>query len=131
MSRGLRNNNPGNIRISNIRFKGEIHPSTDESFKQFESMAYGYRAMIKILKYYYNHYNLRTVEQMIHRWAPTIENNTDAYILCVCREIGLPTNGEVYVDDEELMCNLVAAMSRVENGVKADKEIIKEAWEII
>ncbi|MBX9055585.1 structural protein P5, partial [Parabacteroides merdae] len=48
-ARGLRNNNPGNIRINGDLFQGEVRPSKDKSFKQFTTMAYGYRAMFKIL----------------------------------------------------------------------------------
>ena len=44
LPRGLRNNNPGNIRNSSTVWVGEITPSKDKSFKQFKSMAYGYRA---------------------------------------------------------------------------------------
>lgn len=39
VTRGLRNNNPGNIRINTDVFQGEITPSKDKSFKQFRSMA--------------------------------------------------------------------------------------------
>ena len=43
MSRGLSNCNPGNIRQSKVRYKGEVQPSRDPAFKQFESLAWGYR----------------------------------------------------------------------------------------
>ena len=46
-ARGLRNNNPGNIRLSRTLWQGEIRPSQDRSFCQFRTMAYGYRALIK------------------------------------------------------------------------------------
>jgi hypothetical protein len=39
MSRGLQNCNPGNIRQSKVRYKGEVRPSRDSAFKQFESLA--------------------------------------------------------------------------------------------
>ena len=39
MSRGLSNCNPGNIRQSKVRYKGEVQPSRDPAFKQFESLA--------------------------------------------------------------------------------------------
>ena len=38
MSRGLRNNNPGNIRLGNFRYKGERATSSDSAFRQFESV---------------------------------------------------------------------------------------------
>jgi Asp-tRNA(Asn)/Glu-tRNA(Gln) amidotransferase A subunit family amidase len=49
MSRGLKNNNPGNIRISATKYLGEVQPSQDRSFKQFKEMRYGYRAMFVII----------------------------------------------------------------------------------
>ena len=44
LPRGLRNNNPGNIRKNSDVFQGE-KTSSDKEFKQFKSMAYGYRAI--------------------------------------------------------------------------------------
>ena len=38
MSRGLDNRNPGNIRRSRTRYKGEVRPSRDAAFKEFESV---------------------------------------------------------------------------------------------
>ncbi len=49
MSRGLQNCNPGNIRQSKVRYKGEVRPSRDSAFKQFESLAWGYRAIFVLL----------------------------------------------------------------------------------
>ena len=69
LPRGLANNNPLNIRKSTDVFQGE-KKSTDSEFKQFESMAYGYRAAFRILYNYYHKYSLNTIEKMIGRWAP-------------------------------------------------------------
>ena len=44
LPRGLRNRNPGNIRRSAVRYKGETK-SDDAAFKTFASTAWGYRAM--------------------------------------------------------------------------------------
>ena len=70
MSRGTDNCNPGNIRRSKIRYKGERHPSTDAAFKQFESMEWGYRAMFVLLDTYRVRYGLNTLREMISRYAP-------------------------------------------------------------
>ena len=77
--RGLRNNNPGNIRLGKTPFKGEI-AGGDKAFRKFENIIYGYRAMMIILHRYYFVYHLRTITQIIRRWAPENENNTQAYI---------------------------------------------------
>mgnify|MGYP003533551919 FL=1 len=43
-SRGIRNNNPLNIRLSADKWQGMREEQTDKAFVQFKSMAYGYRA---------------------------------------------------------------------------------------
>ena len=74
--RGMRNCNPGNIRISSQRFVGEVFSSKESSFKQFRSMEYGLRALMKLLLTYYNFYHLDTVHAIISRYAPSSENDT-------------------------------------------------------
>ena len=69
-ARGLRNNNPGNIRLSRTVWQGEIRPSRDRSFCQFRTMAYGYRALIKLLQNYRRNNGCRTIADFINRWAP-------------------------------------------------------------
>ena len=41
MKRGIRNNNPLNIRHSADKWQGASETQTDKSFVQFKSMAYG------------------------------------------------------------------------------------------
>ena len=77
MSRGLRNRNPGNIRRSRVRYEGEVHPSRDAEFKEFRSMAYGYRAIFVLLDSYRRRYGLTTIRQMLNRYAPPEENFTE------------------------------------------------------
>lgn len=118
--RGLRNNNPGNIRINGDLFQGEIRPSKDKSFKQFETMAYGYRAVFRILSNYHKNYRLDTIRKMIGRWAPENENDTEAYIKAVSDYAGIPADDPVDINDREQMIRIVAGMSKVENGREAD-----------
>ena len=87
MSRGLSNRNPGNIRQSAVRYKGEVRPSRDPAFKQFESMPWGYRAIFVLLDTYRIRHGLDTIRGMISRWAPPSENRTEAYIRAVADDI--------------------------------------------
>lgn len=128
MSRGLRNCNPGNIRRSAVRYLGEVHPSRDAAFKQFESMAWGYRAVFVLLDVYRRRHGLRTIRGMIARWAPPSENDTGAYVRAVSRRAGIDPDAEISTRDRRTMIPLVAAMSRVENGVEACKEELEEGW---
>ena len=131
LPRGYRNNNPGNIRINGDLFQGEIRPSKDKSFKQFETMAYGYRAIFKILSNYYRNYMLDTIRKMIGRWAPENENNTDAYIKAVSDCAGIPADDPINANDREQMIRIVAGMSKVENGREADMSDVIAGWNLL
>ena len=115
--RGLRNCNPGNIRNSRTTYKGEVVPSQDTAFKQLRSMAYGYRAMFVLIRYYYKRLGLKTIRQIINRYAPPIENNTSSYIQRVCEGTLYSPDMEIPLGDRDFMVLMVASMSKVENGV--------------
>lgn len=130
LPRGLRNNNPGNIRSNSDIFQGEVSPSRDKEFKQFKSLAYGYRAVFKILSNYYRKYQLTTIREMIGRWAPENENNTAAYVSLVCSYSGIGPDDQISFDREQ-MIRIVAGMSRVENGKEADMSDVIAGWSLL
>ena len=69
--RGIRNNNPLNIRHSADKWQGASVEQKDKSFVQFKSMAYGYRAAWRILQTYYERFHAQsrgfTVRNIISR----------------------------------------------------------------
>ena len=132
MSRGLRNNNPLNIRLSATTvWQGEIRPSQDRSFCQFRTMAYGYRAGLKLLQFFRRNHGCRTIAVFIRRWAPPTENNTNGYISRVCKEMQVPARYVRDVGAQGTMCAFAAAMSQVENGVPAVMEDIITGWSLL
>jgi|GluameStandDraft_1065615.scaffolds.fasta_scaffold05991_3 hypothetical protein len=131
LPRGLRNNNPGNIRINGDLFQGEVRPSRDKSFKQFETMAYGYRAVFRILSNYRKNYGLDTIRKMIGRWAPENENDTEVYIKAVSNYAGIPADDPVDINDREQMTRIVAGMSKVENGREAEMSDVIAGWNLL
>ena len=80
MKRGTRNNNPGNLKLSSLNWRGKIPnaDNTDGTFEQFKSMEYGIRALYRLLVTYVNKYDLRSVDQIIDRYAPPGENSEAA-----------------------------------------------------
>ncbi len=128
-SRGLRNRNPGNIRRGAVRYRGEVD-STDSRFRQFESMAMGYRAMFVLLHTYRLKHGLKTVAQMIERYAPSAENDTEAYIRAVESISGIDTSMAIDTTEPEVMMPVVSAMSRVENGVCAVPAEVMAGWNL-
>ena len=130
MSRGLRNNNPGNIRLGNFRYKGEKSKSSDSVFRQFESVEWGYRAMFVLLHTYAVKHGCYTLRQIINRYAPPTENFTEGYIRRVAHATHLSPDEAISTTDGATMTAVVAAMSGVENGVKADMTAIWRGWEL-
>ena len=130
MSRGLRNNNPGNIRLGNFRYKGERAKSSDSAFRQFESVEWGYRAMFVLLHTYATKRGCCTLRAMINRYAPPTENFTEGYLRCVTNATHLSPDESISTTDGAVMTAIVAAMSAVENGTKANMGDVWRGWEL-
>lgn len=128
--RGLRNCNPGNIRKNEIVYQGEVVPSRDDDFKQFTTMAYGYRAMFVVLYTYQKRYGINTIASMISRYAPACENHTKAYIEAVSDYSGVPATSHITTTNGDIMIPIVAAMSRVENGEEPMLHEVEEGWRL-
>ena len=117
--RGIRNNNPLNIRRSGDKWQGLRVLQEDREFFQFSEMKWGWRAAFRLLcQTYYGKYKLRTIRVIINRWAPPKENNTSSYIKHVAERTGIAP--------DQVLCDpathptqwmmLGIAMAIVENG---------------
>lgn len=116
-ARGIRNNNPGNIRWGD-EWKGLVPETqrTDKSFCQFKSAEYGIRAMIIILRNYQRKHGLSTISGIINRWAPTNENDTQSYINSVAKATGVDPDQRIDTSDSRIMMKLLQAIIQHENG---------------
>lgn len=130
LPRGIRNNNPGNIEWGSP-WQGLIPTSqkTDPRFAQFKSSAWGIRALVTVLITYQDKRRAKdgsridTVREIIERWAPSFENNTDAYVRQVAKAVcnGVtgctgPDDPTVNVHDYKTARALVESIIRHENG---------------
>jgi hypothetical protein len=111
--RGIRNHNAGNIR-KGADWLGAV--GDDGEFVIFESAEYGIRALGRLLLNYYYKYDLSTVEEIINRYAPSVENNTEAYVDAVADEMGVFSWFGMAVDRR--LPSLVKAIIKHENGVQ-------------
>ena len=127
--RGIRNNNPLNIRRNGDHFQGEVVPGSDREFKQFTSMAYGYRAAFVVLGTYLTH-GRNTVEKIIRAWAPPTENNTEAYIANVEKRSGVGRTKVLTAESGGDYRKIVAAMSHCENGVPANMADVEAGFRL-
>lgn len=125
--RGIRNNNPLNIRIGNV-WLGEVRDPNDPDFEQFISMVYGVRAGFVLIRRYIRHYHRTTIPQVIAAWAPSNENNTTAYIDKVCQVSGIERDVQLKFEDENQMIALVDAMILVECGQHIQEKIIRDGY---
>ena len=118
--RGYRNNNPLNIRLSGNNWKGEIKPSQDKNFCQFQTMAYGFRAAMCCIRTYIRKHGLNTLQEIINRWAPWEDgNNPVRYAKHIMKTFpDTFPNGDTIIDNNNKtqMSRLVYAMAIVENG---------------
>ena len=112
MPRGIFNKNPGNIR-KGIDWLGLSPEQTDPDFSQFTDPKYGIRAIARILKNYQRD-GVQTLREAIERWAPSVENDTQAYISAVCKACEVGPDDRVVLSD--LLADLVPAIIQHENG---------------
>ena len=139
MTRGLRNNNPLNIRHSADRWQGARIMQTDPDYVQYKDIKWGFRAAWKILDTYCLTFKKEgkayNVKNLSGRWAPPTENATDAYVRTVVKLSGLGGNENMprpkhYWNFEEVdkLVRLIRAMVCVENGIKWEKVDTKDIW---
>lgn len=116
LPRGIRNNNPGNLRDSNDKWQGLAAIDTDTAFSVFESPVWGIRALAVTLTSYQDKHKLRSIRGIINRWAPPKENNTTAYVNSVANACHVAADETIDVHQYEIMAPLVEAIIRHENG---------------
>lgn len=143
LPRGLRNNNPLNIRRGATPWMGEVKwierktgvnaddseavaREYDRTFCQFDNMAHGWRATFLLLKKYINVYKCNTIRKIITRWAPPNENYTDMYIGNVVFHSCTEADTVLHFSDDSRMLSIAAAMCMVENGADYDPLLNKE-----
>jgi len=127
IARGLRNNNPGNIDYNPRNdWQGQLppDPAIEKRFARFDSPENGIRALAKLLINYRGKdgmpgvglQGIDTVRETISRWAPSVENNTEAYAKAVSVEAGVLPNESIDIRDPRILLAVVTAIIRHENG---------------
>lgn len=118
--RGIRNNNPGNIRLNkNNEWLGKVpaDKNTDKSFEQFTDYKYGVRALIVLLRNYIKG-GKNTITKIFAEFAPPSENNTQGYIKFVAGRLGIGANDAITANKDN-MRDLCQAIAKMENGQEA------------
>lgn len=122
-TRGIRNNNPGNIRVSKDQWEGMT--GDDGAFVTFDSPESGVRALGKnLLSYGRQGYD--SIEKIINRWAPPNENDTQAYIDSVVAATGIPATQSLDLSNPDTLSSLAQAISFHETGSRYDPEVYQQ-----
>lgn len=118
-TRGVRNRNPGNIDYNPAnQWLGQLKPdpAVEKRFARFDTAENGIRALGKLLLTYQRKHGLKTVKAIISRWAPSAENDTDAYVRAVEVSTGTRSGAEINLAQPDVLTGFVKAIIHHENA---------------
>lgn len=133
--RGIRNNNPLNIRKGSA-WVGLADVQDDPAFCKFKTMQYGIRAAFKLMSNHITGFGgsrppRNTIAKLIRVWAPPSENATAIYINFVADFCDMNPSDIINPLNGAIMCRIARAMAFVENGMWLDEDLFQSAWFII
>lgn len=133
--RGIRNNNPLNIR-KGAAWKGQREQQTDKEFVEFESMQMGIRAALILMRNHITGFKgtrpkMNTLRKLISVWAPPTENATERYINKVAKALQMNPTDIIDPNDRKLLTGIAYEMAHVECGQYIDESFFLSAWDLI
>lgn len=135
VTRGIRNNNPGNIERNPANaWQGRMPADrmtaaqkAEPRFEVFASASWGIRALAILLINYFDRYGCNTVFAIINRWAPAIENDTSAYVAAVAQAVRVDPHAALNLHDYAVLCPLLQGIIAHENaGYRYPPEVVEE-----
>lgn len=123
--KGLRNHNPGNLRyVASVQWNGQVGDD-GTGYAVFDTDEHGVRALGHQLQTYAGR-GLTSVTEIISTYAPSNENDTQAYIADVAQRVGVDPNEPL--DVYALLPQLVDAIIHHEQGVQPFTAAQLQAW---
>lgn len=119
LPRGVRYNNPLNIREGQNdpnHWQGEHLLDLDEGYEEFTAPKWGFRAAARILRNYQRFYGYNSLRELITRFAPKNENDTDNYISFVSKRLDVSPDAPLPLSDDQFMSRMLHTMSIMEVG---------------
>lgn len=127
VSRGVRNNNPGNIDFNPRNdWQGQlgIEPGDKGRFAVFDSPENGIRALAKLLLNYrgkdgmpgMGKPGIDTPLEFINRWAPSSENDTQSYASAIAKRLGVGVRDSIDIAKPDVLAVAVTGIIVHENG---------------
>lgn len=116
--RGIRNNNPGNIKWSAANnWQGQIGKDS-AGFVIFSSADYGLRAAARLIKTYINTYKLDTLAKIAPRWSPDAVGLSGAYAAGASRMGQIGANVVISPANAAQIAAVLRGIVGQENGEK-------------
>jgi hypothetical protein len=127
VTRGVRNNNPGNIDYNpRNQWQGQLapDPAIEKRFARFDTAENGIRALAKLVLAYRGKDGqlgiggpgIDTVREVISRWAPGVENDTESYIKAVSAGVGVAPNQPIDLRNFRTLIAITTGIIQHENG---------------
>ena len=127
VTRGVRNHNPGNIDYNpRNQWQGQLapDPAIEKRFARFDTAENGIRALAKLILAYRGKdgmpgvggAGIDTVREVINRWAPGVENDTEAYIKAVAAGVGVQPNQAIDLRNFRRLIAITTGIIKHENG---------------
>ncbi len=117
-TRGIRNNNPGNLKYAGQR--GGSLEGPGKTFARFDTAFDGLNAMGRQLERYYDGkttgHPLRSLNKIINAWAPPKENNTEAYVNSLSNMLHVQPDAILNLQDPDTLGQLMSGIIYHENG---------------
>ena len=122
----VKNNNPGNIRYSVYNnWVGQLGQDY-RGFVVFDTLQHGIRAMVILILNYIDDGD-NCIAEIISRYAPTNENDTEAYIDTVSNMTGIGMYDDISGNDSDII-NTIYCMIKVESGVFVPMVLVTDAY---
>lgn len=113
-TRAERNNNPGNLNYAG-QTGAVLEGGPNARFAKFGSTAEGVSALAKQLQRYGDR-GLDTISKIINKYAPSSENNTQAYIDALSKRLGVSGDQKLDLNDSSTLTGLIKGIARHEAG---------------
>lgn len=113
-TRAERNNNPGNLNFAG-QTGAVLEDGSNARFAKFGSTAEGVSALARQLQRY-GERGLDTVSKIINKYAPSSENDTQAYIDALAKRLGVSGDQKLDLTDANTLTGLIKGIARHEAG---------------
>ena len=113
--RGIRNHNPGNLRLPHNDERPGYAGSDKDGFSVFTTAQYGLESLARLLVNY-GAGGLNTIAKIVNRYAPSKENNTMAYSSYLATRLETETDAPLDMKCAENIADLMEGIIYFENG---------------